>query len=181
MGALLNIRHELFARAYLKYKDGKRAYWLVYPDCKYACAKVGASRLKRHPKVRKRIKELRHYMAKRADITVDKILGDYQQALEMAKEQQKPNDIVNAATAQAKLVGLLRDRIETGSPGDFANMDNISEILEAVAEQAGPEVALALSKAFNLTETQPEPPQEPIPAKDSVDIESIEPPTDAVN
>jgi hypothetical protein len=93
-------------------------------------------------------------MAKRADITEDKILTDYQIALEIAKEQAKPDSIVNAATAQAKLVGLLRDRIESGNVGEFDALDNVSDILEKVAQQAGPEAALALSKAFGLDTEQ---------------------------
>ena len=40
-------------------------------------------------------------MAKRADITEDKILADYQDALDLAKAQEKADSIVNAATAQA--------------------------------------------------------------------------------
>ena len=89
-------------------------------------------------------------MAKRADITEDKILTDYQEALALAKEQQKPDSMVNAATAQAKLVGLLKDRIETKNVNDFENMESISDILEAVTAMIGPEAALALSKAFGL-------------------------------
>ena len=58
--------------------------------------------------------------------------------------------MMNAATAQAKLVGLLKDRIETRNVDDFDSMDSISEILQAVEKQAGSEVALALSKAFGL-------------------------------
>jgi len=89
-------------------------------------------------------------MAKRADITEDKILTDYQAALDLAKTQRKPDSIVNAATAQAKLVGLLKDRIETKNVDNFENMDSISDILQAVSDQAGPEAALALAKALGV-------------------------------
>ena len=92
-------------------------------------------------------------MAKRADITEDKILSDYEGALVLAKKQQKPNSIVNAATAQAKLVGLLRDRVESGGVGDFDKMESVSEVLEAVRSQSGPEAALALAKAFGIVAT----------------------------
>jgi hypothetical protein len=92
-------------------------------------------------------------MAKRADITEDKILTDHQAALDLAKTQEKPDCIVNAATAQAKLVGLLRDRIETKNVNDFENMENIDDILQKVADEAGPEAAAALSKAFGLDES----------------------------
>ena len=102
-------------------------------------------------------------MAKRADITEDKILTDYQVALELAKQQAKPDSIVNAATAQAKLVGLLRERVETG---DFDKMDNVSDILEAVAKEAGPEVASPLSNAFGISAEQAM--TEPVSGADAV-------------
>lgn len=89
-------------------------------------------------------------MARKSDITIEKILTDYQDALNMAKADSKPNEMISAAREQAKLVGLLVERKEVGNAGDFDTMDNISEILQAVAEKAGPEAALALSKVFNL-------------------------------
>jgi hypothetical protein len=151
MPILKNPRHEQFARQYVKTGCGAEAYRRVYPRIDpLETAKRNAYRLRTYAHVDQRITELRQAMAKRADITEDKILTDYQEALALAKKQQKPDSMVNAATAQAKLVGLLRDRVETGNAGDVDNMESVSEILEAVAAQAGPEAALALSKAFGL-------------------------------
>ncbi len=87
---------------------------------------------------------------KKSDITVDKVLQDYQFALELAKKQGRSAEIVNAAQAQAKLVGLLRDRVETGSVGDFGDDTTIEGILEVVAKQAGPEAAMSLAAVFGL-------------------------------
>lgn len=115
-------------------------------------------------------------MAKKSDITMDKVLTDLETAIFMAKAQAKPNEIVSGAMAQAKVVGLLRDRVETGNVGDFDGMDNLSEILEKVAEEAGPEAALALSKALGVGESTPEPVEE----EDSQLAQAI-PPSDAVN
>jgi hypothetical protein len=150
---LKNPRHEQFAREYVRTGIGAEAYRRVYPRINpIETAKRNAYRLRTYAHVDERIQELRQAMAKRADITEDKILTDYQEALALAKKQEKPDSMVNAATAQAKLVGLLRDRVETGNAGDFDNMESISEILEAVAAQVSPEAALALSKAFGLDE-----------------------------
>lgn len=97
---------------------------------------------------------------RKSDITFEKILNDYQWALENAKGTMdaegnivgiRPETVVSAATAQAKLVGLIVDRKEIRGAGEFESMDNISDILQAVADQAGPDAALALSKVFNLT------------------------------
>ncbi len=90
-------------------------------------------------------------MATRADITENKILSDYEYALKLAKEQEKPDSIVSAATAQAKLVGMLKDKIEHSTSLDDAN--SVSEILEIVAREVGSEAALALGRAFNALDT----------------------------
>ena len=151
MPNLKNSRHEQFAREYVKTGVGAEAYRRVYPHIDpLETAKRNAYRLRTYAHVDQRISELRQAMAKRADITEDKILTDYEEALRLARAQQKPDAMVNAATAQAKLVGLLRDRIETKNVDDFDSMDSASEILQAVEKQAGSQVASALSRAFGL-------------------------------
>lgn len=87
---------------------------------------------------------------RKASITFEKILTDYQEAMDLARDKGEPANIISAAREQARLVGLLIDRKEVGAAGDFENMESISDILTAVAAQAGPEAALALSQAFNL-------------------------------
>ncbi len=58
--------------------------------------------------------------------------------------------IISAASAQAKICGLLRDRQEIGKPGDFEQAESVREVLEILTQEAGPEAALALSKALGL-------------------------------
>jgi hypothetical protein len=160
MPILKNPRHEKFAREYVKTGIGAEAYRRAYPKAHpISTARVCACQLLTSPNIASRTAELRQAMAKRADITEDKILTDYQIALEIAKEQAKPDSIVNAATAQAKLVGLLRDRIESGNVGEFDALDNVSDILEKVAKEAGPAAALAMAKAFGVaTADEPDEP-----------------------
>jgi hypothetical protein len=153
MTILKNPRHEKFAREYVKTGIGAEAYRRTYPRAHpISTARVCASQLLTKPNIASRTAELRQAIAKRADITEDKILTDYQAALDLAKTQEKPDSIVNAATAQAKLVGLYKDRIETTNAHDIEQMDNISDILQAVADRSGPEVASALAKAFGFDE-----------------------------
>lgn len=126
------------------------AWTRVYKTKNRKCAQVLASRTLAKPHVKKRFNELLERQMKKSDITVDKVLSDYQHALELAKTQQKPSEIVAAAQAQAKLVGLLRDRVETGAVGDFNDSNSISDVLELVAKEAGPEAAMALAAMFGL-------------------------------
>ena len=176
MAELKYIRHEHLAREYIRTGgNGAEAYRRVtsrFPNKplrnRKAAAVIACGILKR-PEVKRRVQELKDIMAKKSDITIEKVLTDYQVALEMAKGMGKPADVISAATAQAKLVGLLRDRVETGAVGDFDGIDNLPDILDKVAAEAGPEAAVALAKAFGL---EAEPPSELI---------NESPPTDAVN
>jgi hypothetical protein len=159
MGALKRQHHELLVREYIRNGGfGAEAYRTVakiYPGkpLKHPVSPaVCASRILSYPEVKARYRELQNQMAKRADITMDKILSDYQEALNLAKVQEKPEAIVNAATAQAKLVGLLRDRVETGQVGEFGDMESINEVIEAVRDQVSPEAANALAIAFGLSD-----------------------------
>src|SRR6188508_220773 len=104
MPILKNPRHEQFAREYVKTGVGAEAYRRVYPRAHpISTARVCASQLLTKPNVASRTAEPRQAMAKRAEITEDKILTDYEDALKLAKAQEKPDSIVNVATAQAKL------------------------------------------------------------------------------
>ena len=149
----------MFAREYVKTGQACEAYRRAFPTCKSSlAAKANGWRLL-HPHsdyvyaskaVNKRINELRAIMAKKSDITMDKVLTDYQYALELAKQKDEANNIINAATSQAKLVGLIVDRKENGNAGDFAHLDTVSEILNALNDQVGPEITLAVTKAMGL-------------------------------
>ena len=182
--------HEVFIREFIKNGGNGAQAWrdmtvqLKRPPLtnKLSYKAIAYEALKR-PEVKKRYEEIQRKMAKRADITEDAILSKYQEAYDLAKTEVKPETMVSAATAQAKLVGLLRDRIETGEAGDFDKMENISEILEAVAAQAGPEAALALSKAFGL-ESSINPPKGLIEASNEAteaDLADARPASDSVN
>jgi hypothetical protein len=87
---------------------------------------------------------------KKSDISIDKVLTDCQVAFDMAKGQGKSGDMIAATMAQAKLVGLLRDRVETGGVGDFGDTNSIADVLEMVSKEAGPEAAMTLAAMFGL-------------------------------
>lgn len=181
MPALKRLRHEMFAREYIRAGENATQAYLktheVFPGkplVHYKSAQVVSSVILKRPEVKHRIRELRNIMAKKSDITLDKVLTDIEEAIVMAKAQAKPNDLVNAAVAQAKLVGLMRERVESGNVGDFDGIEDISEVLAKVAEEAGPEAALALSRAFGFDNAVPSP--EPVD-----ELTDAKPASDAVN
>lgn len=95
-------------------------------------------------------------ISKKHDITIEKVLRDFQEAIDMAKEQGNPANIIAGAKEQARLVGLLVERREVGSVGDFENLNSMSELLRAVEAEVGPEAASVLAKALNVAKETPE-------------------------
>jgi hypothetical protein len=161
MAELRDIRHEHFVRELVRTGgNGAEAYRRVshrFPNKPLRnpnSARVIAHHIRKRPEVRRREQELKEIMSKKSDITIEKVLTDYQYALDMAKEMAKPADVISAASAQAKLVGLLRERVENGNVGDFDGMENVSDIIQKVADDVGPEAASALLTAFGLNNAE---------------------------
>jgi Terminase small subunit len=140
----------MFLRELMKTFVAAEAYRKVYKNTSRKAATVAASRCLAKPHVRKRYQQLMERQMKRSDISIDKVLTDYQYALDLAKTQARPAEIVAAAQAQAKLVGLLRERVETGGVGEFPDTQSIEGILETVAREAGAEAAMTLASMFGL-------------------------------
>ncbi len=180
---LRNPNHERFCREYIKLGNGSAAYRKIWTVKDNKVSQACASRLRHKPYIKARIEEMQMEIRRKADISFEKILNDYQYALEMAKANQEPGNIIAAAREQARLVGLLVDRRESGQPGDFDQMENISEILEAVEKQAGPEAAMALAKAFGVIAdaTRDAVQIENAPAGDAEALIEAKPGSDAVN
>lgn len=170
-----NQRPDMFLREYIANgMDGAKAYRKVYGPIK--TANTQAYKLLARPKVRARYQQMMKKILNRADITEERILGKYEEAFDLAQEQGKPSDMIAAATSQAKLVGMLRDRIEAGSPGDFDRMESISDVLAAIAERAGPDVALKISDALGIARQI-----EAQPVDDLTELAESQPASDAVN
>lgn len=168
------IRQELFLRELMKTGIAAEAWRRIYKPRSKTAAQVSAYKALKKPHIRRRYNELLERQMKKADISIDKILTDYQYALDRAKVQDKPGEMVSAATAQAKLVGLLRDRVETGAVGDFGDVQSVADILEIVGKEAGPEAALALANMFGVK------PEKATSEADAA-ILMVDPPTDSVN
>lgn len=182
MSQLRNIRHERFIREVFKANgNATEAYRRVYPNVEPKnSARAAAARLLASDSIKRRFWEVHRDMVKRSDITVDKILTDYQRAMDKADALDKPGDVTNAATAQAKLVGLLIDRREIGNAGEYDSMTSVEAILQRVSETEGPEVARAMARAFGVelqAETSEAKPTEPEPSE----LLEANPPTDTVN
>jgi hypothetical protein len=141
---------ELFLRELLICKNNATEAWQrVYNTPSRASAQAISSKTLAKPHVKRRLNELRGTIMQKKDITLDKVLDDIQWAIDHGKANSKPADVIAGANSQAKLVGLLRERVETGGVGDFSD-NSLSDILQLVAKEAGPDAAMTLAAMFGL-------------------------------
>ena len=153
MAPIPNIRHERFARAFIKTHVAAKAYLKAgFNPTTRNSLDASASALLRRPKVQSRIKELQSQMAARNRITVDTLLEDLASDRELARTLGQPSAAIAATQLSAKLVGLLVDRKESGQPGDFAGLQSASEVLALVKAELGDETAALLSAALERRE-----------------------------
>lgn len=163
MPACPNLRHERFARAWIKTGVAARAYLKAgYEPTTRHALDVAASRLMTHVEVKRRIRELKKQMATRNRITVDSLVEELDEARVSAMALDQPSAAITASMSKARLVGLIVDRKEQGAPGDFQKLETEEQVLAAVTQQLGPEAAAALAAALSAAApaAEPEPPIE---------------------
>lgn len=155
MPALANIRRERFAREYIKTGIASRAYQAAgYKASTRNALDVSASQLLRSPKVASRIAELRRQMSYKTSITLASLLDELAADRELARRVDQPSAAIQATVMQAKLVGLMVERKESGAPGDFASLGSVDEIVAKVRAELGEQAALLLQGA--LAKPEPE-------------------------
>jgi hypothetical protein len=149
MTALRNIRHERFARAYIKSGNASASYLkAAYAPTTRESLDPAASKLTRQNKVAGRIRELQAQTAKRNAISVDTLLADLAADRALARELGMPSAAIAATMNSAKLVGLLVERKESGQPGEFACLQSEQDILALVRSELGEASAAALAAAL---------------------------------
>lgn len=119
MGVLKNPKHEAFAQGVFANQSYADAYIAAGYSAKHSAAAAAASRLMKdvNSGVADRVAELQAHAATRATAatgeTVEKITGELNDAFVMAKGQDRPDRMVMAAVAKAKLNGLIVDKSES--------------------------------------------------------------------
>ena len=150
MPTLPNPRHECFARLYIQTGNAAASYRKAgFTPTTRSGLDAAACRLARKGKTQRRIMELRGQLAKRNAVTLDTLLDDLAADRVLARELGQPAAAITATMNQARLVGLLVDRKETGEPGRFAAVQTEEEILEMVRAELGDESAATLAAALS--------------------------------
>ena len=78
-------------------------------------AEVEASKMVRLPKVAARVAELQAKAAMRSEVTVDSLVADLDDMLQLATKIGQPSAGVSAVMGKAKLLGLVIDRAEVSA------------------------------------------------------------------
>ncbi len=138
MPRLKNERRERFVRNYIKTGIATKAYYDAgyRPHC-YDVAKALASRLLTFENVQCRIAEVRMGIAKRADCTEDAIINELDETRSHALSVDQCGPAVQATVTKAKIAGLLVEKREIGTPGDFATAKNREDLQRLVLQRLG--------------------------------------------
>lgn len=153
MAPIPNIRHEKFARAYIRKPIAAQAYLKAgYEPKTRNGLDAAASKLTRHDKVQSRIKELRRQMAARNRITVDSLIEQLDLDRDHARRLDQPATAISATMAAARLTGLLIEKRESGAPGEFAGQRTEMSVLDMVKAELGEGAAAALQAALAMAD-----------------------------
>ena len=152
----LNPRQEKFVREYVKTGNGTKAYakagysasTKLQSNGAASPATAAASRLLTNENVKQALIAQQIRVKTRHDYTVDTLLGELDEARDVAlgAEQPQTSAAVQATTVKARLLGMIVDRKETGAPGEFAALDTVKAILEAARKELGNEAVIALAR-----------------------------------
>lgn len=134
----LTPKQELFAQLDVELGNGPDAYRGAYnaEDMADSSIRAEVSKLRRHPLIAQRIKEIRADLAKRHEITVDSLAADLEADRALAYETRKASAAVSATKAKAQLLGLMVDRKEIRHSGSLGADDPLlAAIMDRMTEE----------------------------------------------
>lgn len=126
MPILKNQRHERFAQELAKGKSQADAYNAAGYEAEGNSAEAAASRLLRNVKISERVAELQERGAKRAEVTVESLITEAEEARKLAMAIEQPSAAVAAIREKGVLSGRRIERSEQGLPGEFSDLDEMS-------------------------------------------------------
>ena len=130
MPVLRNPRHEKFAQEIAKSKTATAAMAAAgYSDPR------NSTRLTKNDEIRRRIEELKERGAVRAEVTVASLLGELEEARQVALKLGQASAAVQCSMGKAKILGLIIDRREVGNAGAFDDMTD-EELISAAVRKA---------------------------------------------
>jgi hypothetical protein len=97
-----------------------------------------ASRLLTDANVRDRISEILAPVTKKTRVSVESLLSELEQTIGEARADGQHSVVVGALALSAKLVGLLRDKLDArGGEGSYGHLENDDAIAGAMLDEFG--------------------------------------------
>jgi len=134
----LTPKQENFCLAYLETGNASEAYRRSYDaeNMKPETINVKACELLQNGKIAERLEQLRAPVIARAQLTVEDLLRELEEARKLAIDTEAPAPAVSATMGKAKLLGLDKQIIDhTSSDGSMTPADNSAAVLAAIARK----------------------------------------------
>ena len=130
MPVLSNPKHERFAQELSKGKTQEEAYKAAGYDgsAPHAC------RMVKNGNIQARVAELQQRGAERAEITVQSLIQEAEEARQLAMQSGQPSAAIAAVREKGVLSGKRVERSEAGKPGEFDRMSD-DELRQFIAER----------------------------------------------
>lgn len=106
--AELSFRQLRFVEEFVKCGVGTQAAKLAG----YSCPKTAAMRLKKNPKIKSKLDELRQNAMQQAQLSLDKLIEELEEARQVALDKEMASAAVSASMGKAKLLGLDKPQKE---------------------------------------------------------------------
>lgn len=125
----ITIKQEAFARAFVETGNASEAYRRSYdvtPSAKPTTIARSAHELMRDPNVASMIRSLQAEVAKRHDITIERVTQMLMEDRDLARKIEQPSAAVSANVALARLHGLIVDKKQVThkyDPSDLSDSD----------------------------------------------------------
>ena len=127
MPVLDNPRHERFAQEIANAKTATAAMAAAgYSDPR------NSTRLTKNDEIRRRIEELKERGAARAEVSVASLLGELEEARQLALKLGQASAAAQCSMGKAKITGHLIDRREVGEAGAFDALTDEQLVEKAV-------------------------------------------------
>jgi hypothetical protein len=143
MPALRNLKHEAFARNLVEMTKSGGTQGNAYSKAGYRCengaAEAAASRMLADVKngVADRVRELMAGGAKLAEVTIQSLLAELEQARVAAQDDRQFSAAVQAIAGKARLTGLDNRESRGGSGGQFDRCETVEQVMAMLVAECG--------------------------------------------
>jgi hypothetical protein len=134
----LTMKRQAFVHAYLENGGNATDAYRRSHNCEKmsdAAIRVEACRLLRHPNITLTIESFRKSKIADTLLTLDEHMAELRDLRDVAKAGGHLSAAVKAEELRGKLRGFYVDKVERGSPNEFANMTD-EELHRCIAEEA---------------------------------------------